>query len=256
VITPDRFAGRRAVITGAGHGIGRATARRLNAEGASVGLVDLDLRAVQFVVEELEDPSLAVAIRADCADEAEIAGAVQKVVDAFGGLDVVVANAGVEQLRLDAPVDRLDLATWQGLIHNNLDGQFLTCKHGIRALLDSGGGSVVCLGSNCATNGIARGEPAYSASKGGVHAMMRVMAADYIGAGIRVNMVVPGLIDTPMNAPAFADADELSYWLQQLPIARAGTAEEIAAAICWLASDDASYCVGTALVVDGGQAAI
>ena len=256
MITPGRFAGRRAVVTGAGSGIGRATARRLNAEGCSVGLIDLDLTVAQGVADELADPSRAVAVQADCADESEISAAVAAVVHAFGGLDVVVANAGVELLGQDAPVDRLELATWQRLIHTNLDGQLLTCKYGIRALLGSAGGSVVCLGSNCGSLGLARGEPAYSASKGGVFALMRVMAADYIGAGIRVNMVVPGLIDTPMNAPAFADADELASWVGQLPIARPGTADEVAAAICWLASDDASYCVGTALVVDGGQAAV
>jgi NAD(P)-dependent dehydrogenase (short-subunit alcohol dehydrogenase family) len=103
---------------------------------------------------------------------------------------------------------------------------------------------------------MATNEPAYSASKGGVFAMMRVMAIDYAREGIRVNMVVPGFIDTPMNEPVMRDADELRYWSNQIPIGRAGTAEECAAAILWLASDEASYCIGTALVVDGGQAAI
>jgi NAD(P)-dependent dehydrogenase (short-subunit alcohol dehydrogenase family) len=256
MINPERFAGRRALVTGAAKGIGRATAMRLNAEGASVALIDLDLAGAQSAVAELTFPEQAIAVGADCADEAQISAAVGAAAERFGGLDVIIANAGIEMLAAEAPVHQLELVTWERLLTTNLNGQFLTCKYGVRALLDAGGGTVVCLGSNCGHLGIARGEPAYSASKGGVLAMMRVMAADYIGAGIRVNMVVPGLIDTPMNAPVFAEPDEMRYWLEQLPIARAGRADEVAAAICWLASDDATYCVGTVLVVDGGQAAI
>ena len=185
-----------------------------------------------------------------------IAAAIDEVAGTFGGLDVVVSNAGIELLGQDDRVDRLELAVWQDLLRNNLDGQFLTCKHGIRHLLANGGGAVVCVGSNCGHLGMATNEPAYSASKGGVFAMMRVMAIDYAREGIRVNMVVPGFIDTPMNEPVMRDPQELRYWSDQIPIGRAGTAEECAAAILWLASDEASYCVGTALVVDGGQAAI
>ncbi len=103
---------------------------------------------------------------------------------------------------------------------------------------------------------MATNEPAYSASKGGVLAMMKVMAIDYARLGIRVNMVVPGFIDTPMNAPVMRDPKELAYWSNQIPIGRAGSAEECAAAILWLASDEASYCIGTTLIVDGGQASI
>lgn len=252
----DRFAGKRAIVTGAGAGIGRATALRLISEGARVGLIDLDHAKVEAVAAESALPENALALQADCADEDSIRTATDRAADSFGGLDIVVANAGVEYLALERRVDQADLDVWRRLIRNNLDGQFLTCKYGIRHLLAAGGGAVVCLGSNVADLGLARGEPAYSASKGGIHAMMRVMANDYIRDGIRVNMVIPGLIDTQMNAPLHDDPEELRYWLDQLPIGRAGTAEECASAICWLASDEASYCVGTALVVDGGQASI
>jgi NAD(P)-dependent dehydrogenase (short-subunit alcohol dehydrogenase family) len=252
----DRFAGRRALVTGGGGGIGRATAMRLAREGARVALVDIDLAAAESVAAEIAQPGHALAFGADCADEEQISAAVDQAARSFDGLDIILANAGIELLAQDSPVDQLELAVWRRLISNNLDGQFLTCKHGIRHLLAAGGGAVVCLGSNVATLGIARGEPAYSASKGGIHAMMRVMATDYIDQNIRVNMVVPGLVDTPMNAPLAQDPQELAYWTGQLPIKRAGTAEECAAAILWLASDEASYCVGTMLVVDGGQSAI
>lgn len=251
-----RFAGKRAIVTGAGAGIGRATALRLISEGARVGVIDRDRAAADAVAAESACRDNALVLKADCADEESIGAAVDAAAAAFGGLDIVVANAGVEYEALEHPVDRAELEVWRRLIHNNLDGQFLTCKYGIRQLLAAGGGAVVCLGSNVAYLGMARGEPAYSASKGGIHALMRVMANDYVRAGIRVNMVIPGLIDTQMNAPLHDDPEEMRYWVDQIPIGRAGSAEECASAICWLASDEASYCVGTALVVDGGQASV
>jgi NAD(P)-dependent dehydrogenase (short-subunit alcohol dehydrogenase family) len=249
-----RFAGKRAVITGASSGIGRATATRLASEGAKVALIARNREHLEAIAAEIGDAALA--LPADCADEASIAAAIDQAAATFGGLDIVVSNAGIELLGQDDRVDRLELTVWRQLLQNNLDGQFLTCKHGIRHLLATGGGAVVCVGSNCGYLGMATNEPAYSASKGGVFAMMRVMAIDYAREGIRVNMVVPGFIDTPMNEPVMRDADELRYWSDQIPIGRAGTAEECAAAILWLASNEASYCIGTALVVDGGQSSI
>lgn len=252
----QRFAGKRALVTGASSGIGRATAIRLAAEGAWVALISRSRERLNAVLAEIPQHDACLAVPADCSDEASIAAAVHQATAAFGGLDIVVSNAGIELLGEDDRVDRLDLETWHRLLRTNLDGQFLTCKHGIAALLAGGGGAVVCVGSNVASLGMATNEPAYSASKGGVFALMRVMAIDYARAGIRVNMVVPGFIDTPMNGPVMADPRELAYWSDQIPIGRAGTAEECASAILWLASDEASYCIGTALVVDGGQSAI
>ena len=254
--TANRFAGKRAIVTGASSGIGRATAIRLAREGARVALIARRREGLVAIAAEIGADTEALVLPADCADEASIAAAIDHAAAAFGGLDIVVSNAGIELLGQDDRVDRLDLAVWHRLLQNNLDGQFLTCKHGIRYLLASGGGAVVCVGSNCGYLGMATNEPAYSASKGGVFAMMRVMAIDYAREGIRVNMVVPGFIDTPMNEPVMRDPEELRYWSDQIPIGRAGTAAECAAAILWLASDEASYCVGTALVVDGGQSSI
>jgi NAD(P)-dependent dehydrogenase (short-subunit alcohol dehydrogenase family) len=252
----DRFAGKRAVVTGASSGIGRETAIRLCWEGASVGLIARRSEGLDEIVSEIGPDAEAISLPADCADEASISTAIDRAAATFGGLDIIVSNAGIELLGEDDRVDRLDLAVWHRLLQNNLDGQFLTCEHGIRHLLASGGGAVVCVGSNCGHLGMATNEPAYSASKGGVFAMMRVMAIDYAREGIRVNMVVPGFIDTPMNEPVMRDVEELRYWSNQIPLGRAGTAAECAAAILWLASDEASYCVGTALVVDGGQSSI
>jgi NAD(P)-dependent dehydrogenase (short-subunit alcohol dehydrogenase family) len=252
----DRFAGKRAVVTGASSGIGRATATRLAREGAKVALIARRREGLDTIVGELGPASGALVLPADCADESSIAAAIDQAAASFGGLDIVVSNAGIELLGEDDRVDRLELSVWQRLLRNNLDGQFLTCKHGAKHLLASGGGAIVCVGSNTGYLGMATNEPAYSASKGGVFAMMRVMAIDYAREGIRVNMIVPGFIDTAMNEPVMRDTDELRYWTEQIPIGRAGSAEECAAAILWLASDEASYCVGTALVVDGGQSSI
>ena len=251
-----RFSGRRAIVTGASSGIGRATAVRLAREGARVGLIARGREGLDAVAAEIGPDAEVLVLPADCTDEASIAGAIDAAAAAFGGLDIVVSNAGIELLGQDDRVDRLDVDVWRRLIRNNLDGQFLACKHGARHLLTAGGGAMVLLGSNCGFLGMATNEPAYSASKGGVFAMMRVMAIDYARHGIRVNMVLPGFIDTPMNGPVMGDPKELAYWSDQIPLGRAGTAEECASAILWLASDEASYCIGTALTVDGGQASI
>jgi NAD(P)-dependent dehydrogenase (short-subunit alcohol dehydrogenase family) len=251
----DRFAGKRAVVTGASSGIGRATAVRLAREGARVALIARGRPGLEAVAAEIGEER-ALVLPADCTDEPSIGAAIDAAAAAFGGLDIVVSNAGIELLGQDDRVDRLDVDVWRRLIRNNLDGQFLACKHGARHLLEAGGGAIVCVGSNVGFLGMATNEPAYSASKGGVFAMMRVMAIDYARLGIRVNMVVPGFIDTPMNGPVMADPKELAYWSDQIPIGRTGTAAECASAILWLASDEASYCIGTALTVDGGQSAI
>ena len=252
-----RFSGRRALVTGASKGIGRSTALRLSAEGARVGLVARHLDDLEIVADLIRSTGgECLVLPADCSVEEEIRAAADRAAEAWGGLDVVVSNAGIELIDDDQPVDRLGLDVWERLIRTNLTGQFLTCKHGARHLLQSGGGSIVCIGSNCGSTGICAGEPAYSASKGGVLAMMRVMANDYAKANVRVNMVVPGVIDTPMNAPLAHDEALRDLWLQAVPLKRMGTADEIASAVCWLASDEASYATGAVLVVDGGMAAV
>lgn len=245
------------MVTGASAGIGQAAAMRLAAEGAKVALVARRREPLEVVAAEITAAGgEALVCTADCSNENDVAAAMDAAAAAWGGLDVIVSNAGIELIGQDNRVDRLDLAVWDRLLTVNLTGQFLTCKHGARHLLASGGGAIVCLGSNTGYLGMATNEPAYSASKGGIFAMMKVMAIDYARLNIRVNMVIPGFIDTPMNAPVMKDPKELAYWSNQIPVGRAGTAEECASAILWLASDEASYCIGTALIVDGGQSSI
>jgi NAD(P)-dependent dehydrogenase (short-subunit alcohol dehydrogenase family) len=252
-----RFASKRAVVTGAASGIGRACARRLADEGAQVALVDRSAPRLQAATDEITAAGgTARAFHADCSVEPEIEAALRDAADSMGGIDVLVASAGIELADQDARLDELTVEAWDTLITTNLTGQFLSCKHAIRHMIDGGSGAVVCVGSNTGSLGLATREPAYSASKGGIFAMMKVAAIDFARLGIRVNMVVPGFIDTPMNDHVMDDPVELAYWADQVPLGRAGSAEEVAAAALWLASDEASYCIGTALVVDGGQSSI
>jgi NAD(P)-dependent dehydrogenase (short-subunit alcohol dehydrogenase family) len=256
-VIAGRFAGKRAIVTGASKGIGKAVALRLAAEGANVALIARGRPGLDEVGRAIEQAGgKHLVLPADCAAEAEIKAAIDTAAEAWGGLDIVIANAAIEVPDEDNRVDKIELEAWNKLIVTNLNGQFLTCKHGIRHLLETGGGAVVNIGSNCGYLGMAFNEPAYSASKGGIFAMMRVMANDYARLNIRVNMVIPGFIDTPMNEYAFKDPELVKYWSEPIPLKRPGTADEVASAILWMASEEASYCIGAALVVDGGQATV
>ena len=253
-----RLAGKRAFVTGASSGIGRATAIRFAREGARVGLVArraAELDEVAGIIRA--DGGEALALPADVSDEAGVEQAVVACVDAWGGLDVVVGVAGIELYgRGDTRVDDLDLSVWRQTLDVNLTGMFLTCKHGVRALLASGGGSVIVTGSPTGLYGGALGEHAYSASKAGCHGLARVMAHEYAAEGIRVNVVVPGFIDTPINAAFMANPEEVTNYCVTIPARRPGRPEEVAAMMVWLASDEASYAIGGYFVVDGGQTAV
>ena len=239
-----RLVGKRALVTGAARGIGLATARRLTAEGARVAGLDLDRSAEE------------VTLIADVTDESAIERAFGEAVATFGGLDIVVANAATQIIGSDARADQLELDVWQRTLDVNLTGAFLTAKHGARALLASGGGAIVFTASPAGTYGIAPGLDAYSASKAGVYGLVRVLAADYARDGIRVNGVLPGLTDTPMNDWWHNDGERRAAAAQSVPIGRIGTAQEVAAVIAFLASDDASYVTGAMWAVDGGLTAV
>jgi NAD(P)-dependent dehydrogenase (short-subunit alcohol dehydrogenase family) len=197
----------------------------------------------------------AIVLPADVTDEEQVAGAVGAAVEQWGGLDVVVANAGVLWADKDDRADRLDAAVWRQVIDINLTGMFLACKHGIRALLAGGGGAVVCTASPTGLYGLAPGLDAYSSSKAGVYGLIRVLANDYAKDGIRVNGVIPGFTDTPMNdyVERPAGFDKI---VSSIPLGRQGTAEEVANVMCFLASDEASYVTGAVWAADGGMTAI
>jgi 3-oxoacyl-[acyl-carrier protein] reductase len=249
----DRFEGRRALVTGAARGIGRATAERLVTEGARVALLDIDAEAVAAAASALG--TAAMPLHADVSDEAAVVPAFAAAVKAWGGLDVVVANAATQLVGRDERADRLDLAAWQRTVDVNLTGAFVTVKHGARALLASGGGAIVCTGSPAGHYGIAPGLDAYSATKAGVSGLVRVTAIDFAGEGIRVNAVLPGITETPMNAWWLEDETMRADMAARIPIGRPARPEEIAAVIAFLASDDAAYVTGALWSVDGGLTA-
>jgi NAD(P)-dependent dehydrogenase (short-subunit alcohol dehydrogenase family) len=250
-----RVAGRRALVTGAASGIGRATAVRLAAEGARVALLDVSERALVETASHIGESALPLIT--DVSQEQSVIEAVQAVEREFGGLDVVVANAGIELIEDgDARVDELDLEAWLRTIGVNLTGVFLTCKHTIGLMLKGDGGSVICTASPASFFAAAPREHAYTASKGGIASLVRIMAADYAGDGIRVNGVVPGFTNTPLNAPVLRDQAAVAEIVKTIPLGRPGEAEEVANVMLFLASDESLYVTGAFFTVDGGMTAL
>jgi meso-butanediol dehydrogenase / (S,S)-butanediol dehydrogenase / diacetyl reductase len=246
---------RRALVTGAAGGIGRAAAARLAAEGVSVAILDVREENLAATAEQLRQSGADVLeLPADIGDEQQVAAAVATVTSRWGGLDAAVAAAGISMsLTGDARVDRLELSVWERIIRTNLTGMYLTCKYVVQAMTATGGGSIVVIGSPTGMYGFAFGEHAYSASKGGCHALARVMAGELAPLGIRVNIVVPGFIDTRMNDHVLADAELLAEAERLIPLARVGQPSEVAGLIAWLTSPDSSYATGGYYPVDGGQ---
>ncbi len=244
----SRLAGKRALISGAASGIGRAAAVRFAREGATVTGLDVDAAGLR----SLGDETGVATVVADLGDEDAVATAFAGV----GPLDVVVANAAVQLFGRDAAVHELDADAWDTTIRVNLRGTFLTCKYGVRALLAAGGGSLVVTGSPTGLFGCAPGFTAYSASKAGVTGLARVVAADYARHGIRSNVVVPGFTTTPLVSSIVEDAAEREKLLATVPLGRAGTPDDAAAVMVFLASDESRYVTGAVYPVDGGLTAV
>jgi NAD(P)-dependent dehydrogenase (short-subunit alcohol dehydrogenase family) len=252
-----RLAGKRTIITGAGSGMGRAAALRFAQEGAKVGLIDNNERNLADVATEIMTAGgEALTLAADVTDEAEVEAAVAEAVARWGGLDTTVANAAIQLFGQDDRVDRLSADVWRKTIEVNLTGVFLACKHGVRAILASGGGSVICTASPTSLYGLAPGFDAYSSSKAGVLGLVKVMSNDYARLGVRVNAVIPGFTDTPLVRAVMEDNEEFRRLVSTIPMGRPGRSEEVAAVMVFLASDEASYVTGAAWAVDGGMTAI
>ncbi len=248
-----RLGGKRTLITGGGSGIGLATAIRFKSEGAQVALLDRDEDSLARAKETLGD---VVLLHVDVTDEAQVEQAFDSVMERWGGLDVLVANAAVQLFGQDAAVHELDRDVWDQTIGVNLTGTFLTCKYGVRCLLSSGGGSVICTASPTSQFGVGAGFDAYSASKGGVLALARVMANDYAANDIRVNAVVPGVTATPLIEGLIEDAEAMASLVAAVPMGRVGTAEDVTGVMVYLASDDSLYATGGVFTVDGGLTSV
>jgi meso-butanediol dehydrogenase / (S,S)-butanediol dehydrogenase / diacetyl reductase len=242
-VSDARLNGRTALVTGAGSGIGAAVARRLAGEGAQVILADVSFAAVEELAHELGRDARALEL--DVREEEQVA-------PAMADLDVLVNAAGVGSTTnaSDTPLE-----VWENVFAVNARGTFLCCKHAVPGMAARGGGSIVNVASVAALVGL-RNRAAYCASKGAVVALTRALAVDHVADGIRVNAVCPGTVDSPWVRRLVEDVGEsLDALRARQPMGRLGTPDEIAAAVLYLASDDAAFVTGTAFVIDGGLTA-
>ena len=248
-----RLENKKAIVTGGAGGIGRATCLALAEEGAAVAVVDLNGEAAEAVAAEIRDAGgRAVAIPADVSSESDIERVVSTTIGEFGGVDVVFNNAGI--IRRQTAVE-IDVDDWDLVFGVNVRAIYLMCKHVVPIMEAAGGGSIVNTGSGWGLKGGGRAL-SYCASKGAVVNMTRALAIDHGPAGIRVNSVNPGDVNTGMlrdeARQLSQDADSFLAEAADRPLRRMGEPEEVAQAVVWLASDASSYVTGSALVVDGG----
>ncbi len=245
---------RRAIVTGGNTGIGKASARRLAAEGASVCInyySDHEAKAAQALADRLARGGAprAFAVQGDVGREDDVKRMVAEAADQFGGLDLLVNNAGIEK---QIPLLEMDLEAWSAVLATNLTGAFLCLREAGKVMASGGGGVIVNMSSVhefIPWPGFAH----YCASKGGIKLLMETAARELAEHRIRVLNVAPGAIITPINEFVLDDSEQKHAVESEIPLGRMGNAEEIAAAVTWAASAQASYVTGTTIVVDGGM---
>lgn len=245
----ERFAGKTAVITGGASGIGEATVRRLVSEGARVMIADIQGDAAEALAAELGDDASPYTL--DVTDLAAVEDLMAATVSEFDKLDIVFNNAGISSL---GRVDELDVESWHRVIDVDLNSVFYGCRAALPHLRSNGGGAIVNTASISGLFGD-WGLPAYNAAKGAVMNFTRALAADHARDNIRVNAVCPGGVETAMTGPLVQSRRAQEQYQRLVPMARMGVPDEIASAVAFLASDDASYITGHGLVVDGGVTA-
>ncbi|KKK04603.1 3-oxoacyl-ACP reductase [Micromonospora sp. HK10] len=243
-----RLTDRVAVVTGAGSGIGLATVRRFAAEGARVVCVDIDADAGARAADEVGGEFVAV----DVSDEAAVRDLFDGVARRHGRVDVAFNNAGISPPDDDSILET-GLDAWERVLRVNTTSVYLCCKYAIPHMRRQGKGSIINTASFVALMGAATSQIAYTASKGGVLAMTRELGVQFAREGIRVNALCPGPVATPLLLELFAkDPERAARRLVHVPMGRFGNPEEIAAAVAFLASDDASFMTAAQFVVDGG----
>lgn len=242
-----------ALVTGAGSGIGRATARSLAGRGAAVGIMDCAHDASDETASEIvSEGGQAKAVWGDVSVEEDVARAFGETAAAFGSINIVVACAGVEVL---GKLGEIAMDDWNRAIEVNLTGTMLVARQAVQSMLDIGGGAFVAISSDAGVRGSAGAVP-YCVSKHGVVGLVRCMAIDYGGRGIRSNVVCPSFVETPMAERIFAvDGYEEREWAAKVPLGRFATPDEIADVVCHLVSDEARYTNGSVYMADGGLTA-
>jgi 3-oxoacyl-[acyl-carrier protein] reductase len=249
------LADRPVLVTGAASGIGRATCARLAAEGALVALLDRDAGLLATVADELRARgATALALTADVSREADVAAAVERAAAELGGLRGVVTSAGIFRPGDYRPLAEVDLETFTRTLAVNLTGTFLAVKLALPHLLRAGG-AVVTVASTAALRGHGIGS-GYTASKGGVVALTRLLAFQYGERGVRANCICPGATAPPMTGGVYRDPERARQVSRGIPLRRVAEPDEIGNAICYLLSDDASYVNGQVIAVDGGASVV
>ena len=241
-----------AIITGGASGIGAATARLFAAEGARVALVDRDASGLAKVAAEIPG---SLTVEADVSSNAQAQAGVARVLKEWGRIDVLMTAAGIS---LGGTVDKIDEEAWDRTFNVNVKGTYLWVHHAIKPMLAAKSGTIVTVGSQLAQSSIGN-NAAYIASKGAIASFTKTIAVDHAAQGVRVNALMPGVIDTPMPARSIqrqADPEAArAFWKKRHPMGRIGQPEEVAKAALFLASDDSSFVTGTLLFVDGGWTA-
>jgi glucose 1-dehydrogenase len=257
--SPDKpLAGQNALVTGANSGIGKAVALAMGAAGATVAVNFVtDPASADAVVQTIHDAGgRAIALQADVSAEAEVEAMFARVLEEFGTLDILVANAGLQR---DAAFAEMTLEQWNKVLGVNLTGQFLCARAAVRAFeartapaVSRAAGKIICMSSVHQRIPWA-GHANYAASKGAIKMLMETLAQELAPRRIRVNAIAPGAIRTPINTAAWQTEAAYKQLMTLVPYGRIGEPEDIARAAVWLASDDSDYVVGTTLFVDGGM---
>lgn len=252
-----RLRGKVSIVTGASAGLGRAVAARFASEGSHVVIADRDEPAGMALADELQQAGLdASFVPTDVSDEASVKSLIVSAIDRHARVDVLYNNAAVLLAGRDLPAHEIAMETWDAVMRVNLRGPFLCAKHAVPHMLRQGAGSIVNVASRTGLFGCAPQLTAYSASKAGIIGLSRAMASGYARNNIRVNVVIPGTMDTPMNGYLFADDATRERYRSAVPVGRLGTPEDIEGLAVFLASDEAAYCTGGIYMCDGGATAV
>ena len=248
----NRLEGKVALITGAGMGMGREASILFAEEGARIVVADINAEAAEETAEIVEGRGgKAIAAIGDVASETDVRRMVEEGIDAFGELTILYSNAGVLWKDRDRSVLETDEQSWDRVMDINLKSVFWLTKHGIPHLKRAGGGSIVLAGSVSALAGFTRAQDAYTAAKGALVSLNKSLAVQFAPDNIRCNIIHPGIVDTPLQAPYLNDEIREEF-KSSIPLGRIAQPREVAYAALFLASDEASYITGAEVLVDGG----